>query len=153
MARTHSRQKVEHMNNSYSSAIHHGLQPGDRVLTHKSLWGIIKHHSLYVGMDADWNAWVIENVVGEGVRWTRLDDLISRNGAITGIERFYGSEAQRNASINKALARIGLPYDVLSYNCEHFVNDVLYDQRKSQQVEVFGGLAALLLAVVVVRNL
>lgn len=141
------------MNNSYSWAIHHRLQPGDRVVTHKSLFGIIKHHSLYVGMDADWNAWVIENVVGEGVRWTRLDELIRRNGDISRIERFYGTEAQRTNSVNRALARVGLPYDVLSYNCEHFVNEVLHGQRKSSQVEVFGGLAALLLAVVVVRNL
>lgn len=141
------------MNNSYSRAVHRGLQPGDRVLTHKSFFGIVQHHSLYVGMDTDWNAWVIENVVGEGVRWTRLDDLIQRNGAISGIERFFGSEVQRSASVNRALARIGLPYDVLSYNCEHFVNEVLHGQRKSKQVEVFGGLAALLLAVVVVRSL
>ncbi len=103
-------------------------------------------------MDSDWNAWVIENVVGEGVRWTRLDDLIQRNGAISGIERFYGTEAQRNASVSRALARIGLPYDALSYNCEHFVNEVLHGQRRSRQVEVFGGLAALLLVIVIARS-
>lgn len=141
------------MNNSYSWAVHHGLQPGDRVLTHKSFFGIVKHHSLYVGMDTEWNAWVIENVAGEGVRWTRLDKLIQRNGHITSIERYCGTEYQRTAVVNQALARIGMPYDALSYNCEHFVNDVLYGRRKSNQVEVFGGLAALVLAVVVVRNL
>ena len=81
------------MNNSYSWAVHHGLQPGDRVLTHKSLFGIVKHHSLYVEMDTDWNAWVIENVAGEGVRWTRLDELIQRNGVIMGIDRFDGLAA------------------------------------------------------------
>jgi len=145
------------MNNSYSWAIHHGLQPGDRVITHKSLFGIIKHHSLYVGMDVDWNAWVIENVVGEGVRWTRLDELIQRNGHITDIERYYGTEYQRTAAVNQALARIGLPYDALSYNCEHFVNEVLYGKRLSNQVDnlkkaVVGTLTFMLL-VTIVRNL
>lgn len=153
MARIHTHPKDDNMNNSYSWAVHHGLQPGDRVLTHKSAFGLIKHHSLYVGMDTDSNAWVIENVAGNGVRWTRLDELIQRNGQITGIERYYGTEYQRTAVVNQALARIGLPYVALSYNCEHFVNEVLYGQRKSRQVEVFGGLAALLLAVVVVRSL
>lgn len=153
MAMTLIHLKADPMNHSYDAAIQYGLQPGDRVITHKSLFGIIKHHSLYVGMDAGWNAWVVENVAGEGVRWTRLDELIQRNGAITEIERSQGTEAHRNASVKRALDRVGLRYDVLSYNCEHFVNDAIYGQRKSRQVEVFGGIAALLLAVVIFRNL
>jgi hypothetical protein len=145
------------MNNSHSWAIHHGLQPGDRVITQKSAFGLIKHHSLYVGMDTDWNAWVIENVAGNGVRWTRLDELIQRNGHITGIARYYGTEYQRTAVVNQALARIGLPYDALTYNCEHFVNDVLYGKRQSPQVDnlkqVVGGALTCMLIVAIVRNL
>jgi uncharacterized protein YycO len=141
------------MNSSYAEATRHGLQPGDRVITHKSPFGIIKHHSLYVGMDAAWNAWVIENVAGEGVKWTRLDELVVRNGDITGIERFIGTDTQRSAAVNRALSKLGLPYDVLSYNCEHFVNEVVHGKRQSRQLEVFGGIAALFIALVVVRNL
>lgn len=145
------------MNNSYSLAVHHGLQPGDRVITNKSLFGIVKHHSLYVGMDTGWNAWVIENVAGNGVRWTRLDELIQRNGHITGIERYYGTEYQRTAVVNQAFARIGLPYDALSYNCEHFVNEVLFGKRQSQQVDnlkqAVGGALTFMLLVAFVRNL
>lgn len=145
------------MNNSYYWAIHHGLQPGDRVITHKSGFGLIKHHPLYVGMDTDCNAWVIENVAGNGVRWTRLDELIRRNGHIVGIDRYSGPEYQRAAVVNKALARIGLPYDALSYNCEHFVNEVLYGKRQSPQVDNFkqvvGGALTFMLIVAIVRNL
>lgn len=145
------------MNNSYSWAVHHGLQPGDRVITHKSVFGIIKHHSIYVGIDAHWNAWVVENVVGSGVRWTRLDELIRRNGSITGIERFYGTESQRTSAVNQALARVGLPYDVLSYNCEHFVNEVLLGKRSSPQVDnamkAIGGALSFMLVVAIARNL
>lgn len=152
----HIHLKAEPMNNSYSWAVHHGLQPGDRVITHKSAFRIIKHHSIYVGVDANLNAWVVENVVGKGVRWTRLDELIRRNGSITGIERFHGTEAQRTAVINQALARIGLPYDVLSYNCEHFVNEVLYGKRSSPQVDTvmkaISGALTFMLVVAILRN-
>ncbi len=145
------------MNNSYSWAIHHGLQPGDRIITHKSDLRIIKHHSLYVGMDADGNAWVVENVAGDGVRWTRLDELIARNGNIKGLQRFAGTDHQRAVIVNQALARIGLPYNALSYNCEHFVNEVLYGKRSSPQVDglmkAIGGALTFMAVVAVVRNL
>lgn len=145
------------MNHSSSWAIHHGLQPGDCIVTHKSNIGAIKHHSLYVGMAADWNAWVIENVAGDGVRWTRLDKLIERNGYIKGIQRFHGTDHQRTAVVDQALARIDLPYNALSYNCEHFVNEVLYGKRESPQVDGFmkaiGGALTFMLVVAVVRSL
>jgi len=145
------------MSQSHTWAVHHGLQPGDRVITHKSAFGIIKHHSIYVGVNANLNAWVVENVVGTGVRWTQLDELIRRNGSITGIERFHGTESQRTAVVNQALARIGLPYDVLSYNCEHFVNEILYGKRSSHQVDnvmkAIGGALTFMLVVTIVRNL
>ena len=145
------------MTNSYAWAHRLGLQQGDRLLTPKSNFQVVRHHSLYVGVDAVGEAWVIENVVNQGVKWTRLDHLIQRAGYQPEVERFRGTYAQRTLVVNRALDRLGLPYNVLSYNCEHFVNEVQHGRRHSSQVDsamnVLGGALTFMLIVAVVRNL
>lgn len=154
---THSLLKADHMTNSYAWAYRLGLQPGDRLLTPKSHLRVVRHHSLYVGVDAVGEAWVIENVVNQGVKWTRLDHLIQRVGYQPAVERFRGTGYQRTAIVNRALDRLGLPYNVLSYNCEHFVNEVQYGKRHSPQLDnaakTLVGALSVLLVVAIVRNL
>ncbi len=50
----------------------------------------------------------------------------------------------------KALSSVGTPYNVVSYNCEHFANDMHGKGKKSEQVEqaatALGGMALTYLA-------
>jgi hypothetical protein len=123
------------------------LQPGDRVVVPKSAWHLVQHHALYLGYDDFGNHYMCENVIGVGVKLTRVGDFFNGVSKVTRIERYTGSNYERRLVVQDALSRLGLPYKLINYNCESFVNDVLYKRPDSAQVgTVFGllGLAALI---------
>lgn len=125
---------------------HLALQPGDRIVIPKSQMGMVQHHALYIGTDSSGRDLIIENKIGYGIRVVATEDFLSDCIGITKIERFAGSEQERRRSIEKALAMVGLPYDLITYNCEHFANDIQHGIVKSRQVE--NGLAALAIAAI-----
>lgn len=49
------------------------LEPGDRIVVPKSLFGIIQHHALYLGYDSLGQHLICENIIGVGVKLTRVD--------------------------------------------------------------------------------
>lgn len=110
------------------------LQPGDGVVIPKSLMNLVQHHALYLGYDDYGNHYMCENVIGVGVKLTRVQDFFVA-GQITRIERYHGSGTDRKRIVQKALSRLGRPYNLINYNCESFCNDVRYNKPKSKQVE------------------
>lgn len=137
------------MRYSTQLAIHYNLNIGDRIVVPKSLADMIRHHVLFIGYSDDGEAWIAENKVGVGVVQTRLDHFLAGVTAIHRIERFNGNEEARRLIVQRALARMGQSYNAVSYNCEHFVNDVLSGQSSSRQVGTALGVLGLLALVMV----
>jgi len=81
--------------------------------------------------------------VGVGVKLTSVTDFFKNTTKITRIERFVGTIHGRKAIIQNALSKLGQPYNLLNYNCEHFVNDVLKKKPVSRQVTTAFGIAAI----------
>ncbi|MCI1753648.1 MAG: lecithin retinol acyltransferase family protein [Flavobacteriales bacterium] len=141
------------MNNSAQWASYHNLQPGDVIKSPKSLANMIQHYSLFWGYDGHGQAWVIENVVGHGVIYNRMDHFMSRVGTINSIQPFRGTEWARQQVIKRAAQRVGWKYDALSYNCEHFVNDTRNFVKASKQANTVKGVLAGLTVVCVIAAL
>ena len=111
------------------------LQPGDSIVIPKSGLNIVQHYALYLGFDEHYNYYMSENVVGIGVKLTRVQDFFKQETRISQIEKFEGSKEQRTQIVQTALAKLGLPYSLINYNCEHFVSDVKTGKAKSRQLE------------------
>ena len=123
------------------------LQPGDRVVVPKSAWQLVQHHALYLGYDDFGKHYMSENVIGVGVKLTRVSDFFEGVPRVTRIEPYTGSNYERRLVVERALAKLGKPYNLINYNCESFVNDALYQQPKSVQVGNVVGFVGLALLV------
>jgi len=121
----------------------YNLEPADRIVVPKSGLQIVQHHAIYWGMDNNFNHWVMENVIGVGVKYTELGEFLSNTAKITRVEKFNGNWWARQQAINRGQRHIGQPYNALTFNCEHFANIVQRDKDKSGQVSTVLGVAAL----------
>lgn len=110
------------------------LLPGDRIITPKSYFRIIKHHALYLGENENGEHFICENKIGNGVVLTRVKDFFEENFEVTKIVRFTGSHFERMQVVRRALSKLGQPYKLFKYNCETFSNDVLFGKKYSTQI-------------------
>ncbi|MES2479068.1 MAG: lecithin retinol acyltransferase family protein [Bacteroidota bacterium] len=111
------------------------LYPADRVVIPKSNINLVKHHGIYVGY-INGRHWFLENHFNSGVRYVTAEQFL--NGTSIDkirIQRFVGSARQRQEAVNVAKNMLGRPYDLLSYNCEHYSNEVQYGKPESDQVK------------------
>jgi len=124
------------------------LEPGDRIVAPKSLFGIIQHHALYLGYNNLGQHLICENIIGVGVKLTRVEDFFQDVSSVTRIEKFQGNNLERRKLVEKALSKLGKPYSLINYNCESFCNDVQYNIIKSSQVSVglFIGFVGIMIA-------
>lgn len=122
------------------------LEPADRVIVPKSLFGLVQHHALYLGFNELGEHLMCENVIGNGVILTRVKFFFQDIKSVTRIEKFNGNNLQRKIIVKKALTRLGKPYSLINYNCESFCNDVQHNIIKSNQANVglFIGFVALI---------
>jgi len=123
------------------------LKPGDEIIVPKSKLNIAQHHGICLGEDHYGVFWMVENNVGEGVRAITADDFFSSVVKINGINRFTGTNAEREALVKKALRSVGKPYDLINYNCQHFASELLTGKAESWQLKdaLVLGIGALLL--------
>jgi hypothetical protein len=127
------------------------LKVGDRLVREKG--GILtKHHGIYAGTHNNIQ-FVAENQTGYGVRCITLEQFLSE-GQIVRIENYDYSHHQQNNIIHRINQRIGREYDLLSYNCEHFANEVLTGIKESKQVQfaIGGAIVVGLLALIYIAN-
>ena len=118
-----------------------GLLPADRIVVPKSGLRIVQHHALYLGKNHQGVDLIAENKIGFGVRLVTADDFFKNVIEVTRIEKFNGNNYQRRIAVQKALDKLGQPYHLIDYNCQHFANEVQYNFIKSDQVEgLFEGL-------------
>lgn len=127
---------------------HFNLEPGDRIIIPKSLLGLVQHHALYLGYNSLGQYLICENVSGVGVKLTRVEDFFYDAKSVTRIEKFHGNNFERRKIVQKALTKLGKPYNLINYNCESFCNDIQHNVIKSTQVStgLFIGFVGLVLA-------
>lgn len=127
----------------------HNLKPGDEIIVPKSNFNIIQHHALYLGYDEYGTHWMIHNNAGIGVSLITVNDFFKQCHQINQIIRFKGTNYERRQLIEKSLKRIGKPYNLIVYNCEHFTSEIKTGKSTSKQVELlFSGIfAAIILGV------
>lgn len=116
------------------------IRPGDGLVRSKSFLGIIDHYGLYVGQFM-----AIENHPLHGVRLVTLAEFLNGRD-LQRVKRFPGNDWSRRKAVDKAYSMIGTRYDMLDFNCEHFVNHIHNIGIKSNQAEVAKGLVFGLLA-------
>lgn len=123
------------------------LRPGDRVIVPKSVANIVMHHGIYAGYDQNGQHWFLENHHSSGVRYISAENFF-QNIPLTKlrVQYFSGNAQERQQAINFGKSLLGRPYDLFSYNCEHYSNDVQFRTPKSPQVNAgltFVGILAL----------
>jgi hypothetical protein len=121
---------------------YHSLQPGDRIVVPKSHVGMIQHHAIYIGYDLNGTHWIIDNNAGVGVRLITVDAFFRDSIGVTRIERLRGNSNDRKIAVQKALQKIGQPYNLINYNCEAFANEIQHGTSTSKQVEMGFGILA-----------
>lgn len=108
------------------------LKIGDRLVRTKG--GIFsKHHVLYAGF---WNNQhlIAENQNGFGVRYYLLRDFLNE-GKLDKVEHYNFSENAQAIVLDRINKKIGAAYDLATYNCEYFVNEILNGVAESKQVK------------------
>ena len=118
--------------NEFYFVSNYGLKIGDRVVREKGIFS--KHHGIYAGFH-NGRALVAENQSGRGVQYISLSEFLLGNANnLTRIERFKGSEFERQNIIPRINALIGKPYDLVNFNCEHFAELIQTGNIQSRQV-------------------
>jgi hypothetical protein len=118
-----------------------GLLPADRIVVPKSGLRIVQHHALYLGQNHLGVGLIAENKIGFGVRLVTAADFFKDVIEVTRIEKFNGTNYQRKIAVQKALNKLGQPYHLIDYNCQHFANEIQYNLIISDQVDrLFEGL-------------
>lgn len=129
------------------------LKPGDRIVTPKSLAGIIQHHAVYLGQNYQGQDLIAENVYGKFVAVVAAKKFFDEYPQITRVEAFKGNNIERRTAVERALKLLGKPYSLIDFNCEHFANYVQHGKIESKQVGVALGVGAMLLFVGILSSL
>ncbi|HZE84440.1 MAG TPA: lecithin retinol acyltransferase family protein [Puia sp.] len=108
-----------------------GLQTGDRLIRQKGPFS--SHHVIFVQTSN--GPLVAENQAGKGVQYVTLEDFLRNAGTGTiQIQKFSGTEADRQAVISRINALIGTSYNLVNFNCEHFAELIQTGVAVSKQV-------------------
>jgi len=113
------------------------LQPGDCIIEPLFQTGLSKHHAIYLGWDDNGIEWIAENHKFKNVQVIPADEYFATVKRIDRIKKFNGSKEE--------LA--GKPYDLVTYNCEHYATEAITGKARSRQVETAFGV--LLIAFVI----
>lgn len=128
------------------------LQIGDRVVVPKSNLRMVQHHAIFLGWQ-NGNYWIMENKEGYGVRVVTAETFFVGVDQITRIVKFIPKDGYSRQNLsNYALSKKGKAYNLVSYNCEHFANEVQNRVIKSHQSDngvALGVLACLALLVAI----
>src|SRR5579864_2499912 len=104
-----------------------GLLPADRIVVPKSGLRIIQHHAVYLGQNHLGVDLIADNKIGFGVRLVTAADFFKDVIEVTRIEKFRGNNYERKLAVQKALDKMGQPYHLINYNCQHFANEIQYN--------------------------
>jgi hypothetical protein len=129
-----------------SHATYYNLKPGDCIIEPLTPIGLTKHFAIYLGFINGYERFA-ENHKIHGVRILLAQQYFSTVNPNSVIHPFIGTEEQRDALVQRALACEGVPYSLFQFNCEHYANYVRYSKVESPQLQI-GVLVAFCLGVV-----
>lgn len=132
-------------------AQYYGIQLGDKVSRLKRGVPFVRHYAVYLGMDAYGRHIFAENNAQNGVQYVLADEFI-RDSVSIKIESTSKNLAQRKRAVEFAKQKIGHKYDLFSYNCEHFANEVTTGLSVSNQVGIGVSIAVLVISGVIAHN-
>ncbi|SKB64057.1 lecithin retinol acyltransferase family protein [Daejeonella lutea] len=133
-------------------AVLYNLKPGDSIIEPLFRTGFSKHFAIYLGKDSQGNEFVAENHWINGVTITLATRYFSSVKRIVRIERFSGSELERTKALQRAFNLAGKPYNLITYNCEHFATEVQKGKPSSNQVTNFAVLFILFMIGLYYKN-
>jgi Permuted papain-like amidase enzyme, YaeF/YiiX, C92 family len=120
----------------------HWLDQCDRVLVPITPLQMSMHHAIYIGY-YNQEPYFIENKIGIGVHLISAKEFFKRNPIISTVKKFSGNGQQRQHALERSFALLGMPYDLINYNCEHFANEVQHMRSYSDQMKVAGVIGVL----------
>ena len=118
------------------------LNTGDQLIFVSKFWGL-RHIVLMISplsgvhnrSNHNWN------FKDDGIVVADLATLIKNHAPRSRelrIKKYVGSQEFMQKAIEKALASVGdMNYNLIFNNCQHFVNTVLYDVKRSEQIQQF----------------
>jgi hypothetical protein len=118
------------------------IRPADAIVVKKESFGILDHYVVYLGVDQFGEHKFIANY-SKGVRFLPLFEIVKflQKYVPVRLNRFVGSELQRQFAVHRALSRLNEnSYNLILNNCEHFSNWVQNGTPESDQVENFGNI-------------
>lgn len=113
------------------------LKTGDLIVRQKGPFST--HYIVWIGWQNGVQV-VAENQNGIGVRYTTLKEAMAGN-SVKRLEKFGGTESQRQLVVSKINSLVGKPYDLIVFNCEHFARWVATGKIESKQVRTVSNLA------------
>jgi Lecithin retinol acyltransferase len=115
------------------------LKQADAIVLRKKILGMVDHYAIFLGYRGSYPVFVAN--YKNGVKEVSIEDMreILQTLQPTSIERFNGTEPQRQLALNRAMSRIGeTAYNYIANNCEHFKNWVHTGEHRSEQVKTAG---------------
>lgn len=136
----------------------HNLNPADAVVLRKKFLGMVDHFAIFMGWERG-KPWFVANYT-RGVRYLSEEETeqFLQTLVVTDIERFEGTEHERQEALVRADSVVGeTNYSYLWNNCEHFKNWVQFGRKYSKQVDAAGnaslvGGSGLIVAAVAAKN-
>jgi Lecithin retinol acyltransferase len=117
------------------------LQPADVIVLKKQVFAMVDHFSVYLGRDQNTSLPVFAANYTQGTQyiWGQAVDKFLLGLQPERIERFVGTQEQRDHAVARALSKIGENnYNYFTNNCEHYKNFVQTGDPSSLQAEKFG---------------
>ena len=131
------------MNYTLSLIQQNNLRPADALVLRKKFLGMVDHFAIFLGYDNYNEPYIVANYKDgvQRVQKQELDQFMQKLEP-TRIERFEGTEIERQAAVKRAVKRIGeKAYDYFANNCESFKNYVQKGVNYSRQAENFNEVA------------
>ncbi|WP_032924673.1 YiiX/YebB-like N1pC/P60 family cysteine hydrolase [Leptospira santarosai] len=107
----------------------------------------ITHTGIFIGADESGTLWVVESQIPNGVRLVTLEDFC-QGQKFTAVAP---SLAQTEV-VNRAISKIGTPYNPFYSNCQHFTNWAAYNKVESPDLKFLCTLSLIGLALVLKNN-
>lgn len=113
------------------------LLPADVIILRKKMFGMVNHFAVFLGFDRFKQPLFAANYTA-GTKLIPYNELMSFMQTLEpqSIQKFQGTERDRQAAIKRALSKLGeKDYDYLENNCEHYATFVQNGEPRSPQAE------------------
>ncbi|EMO68669.1 orthopoxovirus protein, PF05708 domain protein [Leptospira kirschneri str. 200803703] len=107
----------------------------------------ITHTGIFIGTDESGTLWVAESQIPDGVRFITLEDFCQGQKFTAEAPSLPQTEV-----VNRAISKIGIPYNPFYSNCQHFTNWAAHNKVESPDLQFLCALSLIGLALVLKNN-